>query len=1267
MKGEIKINQNKKIVEITDNSSLRKILGYGVSDFIGEVKASGYSVLIAENKTCVFESNCKIDVKISNFSSENQYRISYGVPDNILDIEVVQDNIQLSYELLEGENELTVSIYKNNKLEAQYSKNIFYIDTYEKQFLDELSKNSVTTHYRTGKYEDYNQSIPLLKSLGVNYIRTDFFWSYIFLNGKYNYDNYDKWINQIRKLDPEIKILGILNANSSMVGGDRKVNTEEELNQFIEFCVNTAKHYPDILDFEILNEPNGIYVTDDDIEWYTRMIIEVSSALKNVNPNIKITQYALSSGLNDKADYLSSKTFFEKTYNDKIYKLSDAFSYNVYYDTDKKLENHTRQFNNFGGFIKQYITEYGSSMFNKDDVQQAIDIVKQTCLLEQYNIEYKNIYNFWNTGNDSTIQTNNYGLLNNNYTPKKSYYAVKNYYENTNGSEYIGRIQDIDSNLEFYVYDKDGSPIAICWTKNKDENINLRYEEFIAYDLYGNEIVNKNGVLEVTNSPVYIKNIDRNYFYKAISDRASREYTEFFNNYNEQLNISNSMGEVKNKINDLKIYVEKLAIGEEISENEAISKMREHFNIGNLILDAYQRGELQIDEVKVSAMLDALNTIGYSFEDLVTITANNTYNANLELTKLRIENFDGKLNANPDINVIYPEKIAEFAKYYYEESNYISSLSELNPIKNGLIVSKGLHAYYLIGWANAFADIYIQYSNISVVYSTESFTNQDVTVTLNGSSEVEMISDSSHTFTENGSFNFAYRLYGIEKSVEVSVDWIDRIYPEFVGINDRIDETEAVNINVYDENLDSIVVTKDGQVIQFNNGDTLIEVGSYTVTARDKAGNTTIAEFRIVDYIDSNKEYYISPNGNGDGLSKNSPMNINDASKIRYYAGDKILFKAGERYNLDLNWSMVGAKEKTVTISSYGDGDMPVINGSIELVSNLNISGLKFTNNRESCLVTNQLYCENIAIFECVFENIEDTAIYLNKQVSNININNCIFRNCGVSGIALKNDDKSFVAKDVFIQDNMFIGMNNGICVSGKFLDETFENVQICNNYFINQSGDEAIISYGSVVDTKFDVKVFNNFYYNFESGYYADKNSLENLRNNLVSDNNTWYALDYSKFLNKCSTFEILQNDYNIERNSKLIIMNPESYQVEAVCSIAEESDDKDHIIMYMLEAIRLSSSNKQVQDVDTKTGAVTVSSGYEEFISSKIGSIAELSGKNSQERVEDVTVAEEAIPLAGWKKIAFVIVAIALVGFAISAYKNAVYWSDTKEQLKK
>ena len=632
-----------------------------------------------------------------------------------------------------------------------------------------------------------------------------------------------------------------------------------------------------------------------------------------------------------------------------------------------------------------------------------------------------------------------------------------------------------------------------------------------------------------------------------------------------------------------------------------------------------------------------------------------------EMLSERLDSLIGNYNDNLDVDLLFVTDLLNEIKLIYEAHIHTENISYNYANKVKIIQMCDLLEKVIDNEIKEFKEI--EKSKIEFYYDEENLTNQDVMATMKHGEYTTIVNNNgraTYIFTENGTFDFEVVIKDEHYLVNVTVDWIDKIHPEFIGINDRVDEMESITINVVDENLESVVATKDGQAIQFNNGDTLIEVGSYVITATDKAGNMTIAEFRIVDYIESNKEYYIAPDGNGDGLSKNSPMNVNDASKIRYYAGDKILFKSGERYYLDLNWYMMGAMEKNVTISSYGDGDMPIINGSIELVSNLNISGIKFTNSNESCLITNQMYNENIAIFGCVFENIEDTAIYLNKQVSNININNCIFRNCEGSGIALKNDDKAFIAKDVLIRDNMFIGMDNMLAISGDYADETFENVQVCDNYFVNQKGDEAVISYGSIVDTKFDVKVFNNFYYNFEVGYSVNEESTENLKNNLVSENNTWYALSDSKLLNDCMEFDSLYDDYNIENNSKFIVMNPESYQINLVETIANDSCDKNEVIAYILETIRMSSANKKVQNVDVETGAVTITSGYEEFISSKVGSGAELTEKNSQEKVEDITVAEVDIPLAGWKRIAFGIVAIAIIGAIVSGVKNAKYWKE-------
>ncbi len=744
-------------------------------------------------------------------------------------------------------------------------------------------------------------------------------------------------------------------------------------------------------------------------------------------------------------------------------------------------------------------------------------------------------------------------------------------------------------------------------------------------------ILNSNNYDEIKS---YYENLEVQFKYADVENEIIDKYNDKKDKYLNNKDIVTSIDNIVKKL-------ENIRDGECIVTPEEVGRfIRNNYEMANNVLD--RTGSELVEIVK------DIDEVANGYAKLFELNSVNSVDG-IDGLNSKIDNTNALLYYYKDrIELSDLEELVILAVEHYAEGSVIGYFQSENIID---IVDK------IIGTR---IDEY-NLKSVSIEYSTNTFTNQDVVAKLVSASEdIEMPYGDTYTFDKNGMFAFKYVYKGEKRELVATVDWIDKTYPEFVGINDRFDEMEPVTINVVDENLESVVATKDGQAIQFNNGDTLIEVGSYVVTATDKAGNTVIAEFRIVDYIESNKEYYISPDGNGDGLSKNSPMNVSDASKIRYYAGDKILFKSGERYNIDLNWYMMGAMEKNVTISSYDDGDMPVINGSIELVSNLNISGIRFTNSSESCLITNQMYNENIAVFDCVFENIDDTAIFLNKQVSSININNCIFRNCGKSGIAIKNDDKSFIAQNVLIRDNMFIGMDNMIAISGDFADESFENVQVCDNYFVNQKGDNAIISFGSIVDTKFDVKLFNNFYYNFEAGYSADKRYMEALKNNLVSENNTWYAVKNSRILNESVEFEKLHNDYNIENNSKFVVMNPLGYQISLIEVIASDSYDKNEVIAYILETIRMSSENKKVEDIDVETGAVTVTSGYEAFLGSKVGSGAELTEKNSQEKIEDVTIAEVDIPLAGWKRIAFGIVAIALVGAIVSGVKNAKYWKE-------
>ena len=74
----------------------------------------------------------------------------------------------------------------------------------------------------------------------------------------------------------------------------------------------------------------------------------------------------------------------------------------------------------------------------------------------------------------------------------------------------------------------------------------------------------------------------------------------------------------------------------------------------------------------------------------------------LEIIDSNINRIENIINNAEELDIIYPSKILQFAQDLYTVSNYINNLEEENDIKNGLILSKGLHAKLLSEWAEKF-------------------------------------------------------------------------------------------------------------------------------------------------------------------------------------------------------------------------------------------------------------------------------------------------------------------------------------------------------------------------------------------------------------------------------------------------------------------------------------------------------------------------------------------------------------------------------------
>ena len=661
---------------------------YNVFDLVrymeGKTQSDNYNVENIENNDIIYTNSININVAIDNFDNTKQYYCN--INDESYDIKEKETNVNI--QLPEGKNEIKIELYENNEKIKTLNYIIYYVEPYKEQFLDELSNNGVAVHY--GASEDYEQSSPLLKRLGVNYIRTDFFKYVVDPNNNNNYDYsaYDEWMKDLDNTN--IKVIAIID-------GTYDVDKEKNLESYVNFFNRIKERYPKIEYFEIMNEPNYRYITDERINWYAKIfkVLEESTDAKILNGGLALSP-------NSTGNFIDPYSFYNKFYSYDGGKYNNTINFHLYDINliEQTINNYEQISREFGGFNRISVTEYGASTAETGEESQARTDVKDSVKFVGCN-GVKILYNLWSKGEEQNWE-NQLGILNNDYTPKLAYYSMKNFYENTNGAEYIGQI-DLGDQIEAHVYDKDGKVKIIAWTNQKSITQEIDNDNFIVSDLYGNKIDNMEDTIVVSYDPIYLDTDSDKYFFKAISKKLTKGYEELEESFSDEISKIDGYQE---KIDALKEYSSQLNNISSEEETNAQNKMLEHFELGNILLQAYQNNIIE-DKAKVSGMLDTLNEIGDSFEDFITVTAK-TRKTNLDEINNNINEAEQILNNNSKIDILYSDKILDYAKEFRDTSEYILGISGENAIKTGLINSKAIHANELAKWSISFSNIQIQ-------------------------------------------------------------------------------------------------------------------------------------------------------------------------------------------------------------------------------------------------------------------------------------------------------------------------------------------------------------------------------------------------------------------------------------------------------------------------------------------------------------------------------------------------------------------------------
>lgn len=756
----------------------------------------------------------------------------------------------LCISFLKSNKEITRIIAKNNiKIsESEYVGTKKYINN---------NIYGITLHILNIKDNDLDKSISEIKNAGFNSVRIEIKLKYATNSDKkLNLDkkNYIEKIEKIKNSGLNVcLIIGTDFAN------DDKISSEEDLKLFEKYLSEIKEKLDSYVDYyEIINEPNVDYKSDQDFRWYVKAI-EVAYKILDKNKVVV--------GASMQDDNKFNKKLLEAKLNNFIYNIS-FHCYNLipkYDDYEVYISDFNNLVNKNGGFQRKMLSETGIPSVERigSERGQAIDIIKFMCIYRNLGIEDSYLYNFRNTGVQNDVYAKdyyekNYGLVNSDFTQKMSFSAIQTYYNKVGNSKLVGNYNKVEKfkNLDGIILLSENKKIqAILWNNDEKNPTTIDYNNFDATDLYGNAIENTNGKLEITSSPVYLDNISANYFYQAISNSIIDGYSKFKNKFKDEISKVNGLNE---KIDNLSNEAKNIYSLSEMDENTAKNLMKEHFDLGNDLINAYNNGSLKVEYVKLSSMLDSLNTIGNSYEDLVTISAKTRMTDLSEITD-KVNKAKSLAEDNEQFDIVYPNKIYKFAQDLLDTSTYVLGLDEENDIKTGLINSKALHAKYLAEWSQEFSKIYIKdalkTSTNSIVEKNETIKNNNKVVYENPNvkNSYDKLQNSINTLIENPETNNVDEIYSNQiniaqtivnevnnKQINLEKETYKNIISDLFNITDNYkdlckyyvttdntDKTEIENklngvINRYNENLDIEELSKEAELVNklsdiFNN------------------------------------------------------------------------------------------------------------------------------------------------------------------------------------------------------------------------------------------------------------------------------------------------------------------------------------------------------------------------------------------------------------------------------------------------------------------
>ena len=348
----------------------------------------------------------------------------------------------------------------------------------------------VNVHFARGHERD----LDLIAAAGFKFIRMDFHWAGIERNkGEYDWSAYDELTANLEKRG--LRPLYILDYSNSLyedavvfknlIGGNEERETAspqkpESIAAFANWAAAGAKHFQGRhVVWEIWNEPNIIFwKPKPDATQYAALALATCRTMRAADPQATIIAPG-SSGF--------PWPFLETFFKSGALEYLDAVSVHPYRDYGKGPETAGEDYRKLRGLIERFAppskkslpvlcSEWGYASHTKGVPleTQAAFIARQQLANLLNNVPISIWYDWMNDGTDPAYNENNFGVVNNDLTPKPAYVAVQTLTRQLSGFHIARRLQTAsEEDFVLLLTDDTGAQKLAAWTAGAPHTISL--------------------------------------------------------------------------------------------------------------------------------------------------------------------------------------------------------------------------------------------------------------------------------------------------------------------------------------------------------------------------------------------------------------------------------------------------------------------------------------------------------------------------------------------------------------------------------------------------------------------------------------------------------------------------------------------------------------------------------------------------------------------------------------------------------------------------